>query len=159
MVVIDLDLVIVPTLIIAILSCLGAIIYLKKSKVNRTISKGNEESILSHYNVLMQINEDQKTAINSQRMKITMLVKKIKEMEGFEEEEEPDLIDVKSIMPFAQKLGISEPQLNAILQSDDAKKFLKKNKGLLQSVLPLLSGVTQNQQNPNDLPSIPQDTA
>jgi len=159
MVVIDLDPILGLFVIGVILALLGSIIYLKKSKVNRTISKGNEESILSHYNVLMQINEDQKTAINSQRMKITMLVKKIKEMEGFEEEEEPELIDVKSIMPFAQKLGISEPQLNAILQSDDAKKFLKKNKGLLESVLPLLSGVTQNQSRTTNPASIPEDFA
>jgi len=138
MVIVDLDLITLLALSVAPILVLGSLYYLKKTKVNRTISKSNEVAILGHYNVLMNINEDQKAAMNSQRMKITMLQKKVTELEGYEEEEEEKTIDVSSIIPIAQKLGIDPAMVNTILQSDDAKKFLSKNKGIIQSVLPLL---------------------
>jgi len=138
MVIVDLDLITLLALSVAPILVLGSLYYLKKTKVNRTISKSNEVAILGHYNVLMNINEDQKAAMNSQRMKITMLQKKVTELEGYEEEEEKDNIDLSSILPIAQKLGIDPTMVNSILQSDDAKKFISKNKGVIQSVLPLL---------------------
>jgi len=144
MVVIDLDPVLVLIPMFVIISILGSIIYLKKTKVNRTVSSSNNTAILDHYNVLMNINEDQKTTMNSQRMKITMLQKKVTELEGYEPEEEEKPIDLTALLPIAAKLGISQQQLGLIMQSDDAKKFIKKNMGTIQSVLPLLAGITSN---------------
>jgi len=153
MVIVDLDLITLIALSVAPILILGSLFYLKKTKVNRTISKSNEVAILGHYNVLMNINEDQKAAMNSQRMKITMLQKKVTELEGYEEPEEEKPIDISSILPIAQKLGIDPAMVNTILQSDDAKKFLSKNKGIIQSVLPLL--LAKNKQNPSLEGSVP----
>jgi len=147
MVVIDLDpvLILIPMLII--ISILGSIFYLKRTKVNRTVSSSNNTAILDHYNVLMNINEDQKTNMNSQRMKITMLQKKVTELEGYEPEEEEKPIDLTQILPLAAKMGIKKEQLDLILQSDQAKKFIKKNMSTIQSVLPLLANFTANKSN------------
>jgi len=157
MVLVDLDLIALLALSVAPLLVLGSIFYLKKTKVNRTISKSNEVAILGHYNVLMNINEDQKAAMNSQRMKITMLQKKVTELEGYEEEEEKESIDLSSILPIAQKLGIDPTMVNTILQSDDAKKFISKNKGVIQSVLPLL--LAKNKSNTLDTATVPTNQA
>jgi len=157
MVIVDLDLITLIALSVAPILVLGSLYYLKKTKVNRTISKSNEVAILGHYNVLMNINEDQKAAMNSQRMKITMLQKKVTELEGYEEETKEETIDISSILPLAQKLGIDPTMVNTILQSDDAKKFLTKNKGVIQSVLPLL--LAKNKQNPSLEGSVPTNQA
>jgi len=146
MVVIDLDLVLIVALLIAPISIIGSIYYLKKTKVNRTVSSSNNTAILDHYNVLMNINEDQKTTMNSQRMKITMLQKKVTELEGYEPEEEEKPIDLTQILPIAAKMGIPKAQLDLILQSEQAKKFIKKNMSTIQSVLPLLANFTANKQ-------------
>jgi len=157
MVLVDLDLITLIALSVAPILILGSIFYLKKTKVNRTISKSNEVAILGHYNVLMNINEDQKAAMNSQRMKITMLQKKVTELEGYEEETKEETIDLSSILPIAQKLGIDPTMVNSILQSEDAKKFINKNKGVIQSVLPLL--LAKNKQNPSLEGSVPANQA
>jgi len=157
MVLVDLDLITLIALSVAPILVLGSLIYLKKTKVNRTISKSNEVAILGHYNVLMNINEDQKAAMNSQRMKITMLQKKVTELEGYDVEEKEESIDLSSILPIAQKLGIDPTMVNSILQSDDAKKFISKNKGVIQSVLPLL--LAKNRSNPSLEGSVPANQA
>jgi len=157
MVLVDLDLITLLALSVAPILVLGSLIYLKKTKVKRTISNSNETAILGHYNVLMNINEDQKAAMNSQRMKITMLQKKVTELEGYDVEEKEENIDISSILPIAQKLGIDPTMVNSILQSDEAKKFLTKNKGLLQSVLPLLAA--KNRSNSEFESSVPTNTA
>ncbi len=139
---------------------IGSAIYLRKTKVNRSISKQNDNSILNHYNVLMNINEDQQAVIKSVTMKTRMLQKKILELEGYsdkEEEEKP--MDLTALMPLIEKIGIPKGQLELILQSEDAQKFLKKNKKVLSSVLPLLSTLTQNKQGAVNESSLPQNTA
>jgi len=132
-----------------------------KTKLKRTISKSNEGAIIDHYNVLMNINEDQKTTLNSQRMKITMLQKKVNEMEGYEVEETQDQALELMIKPLAKQFNIPEEQIGALLESDMAKKFLKKNKGMVESVLPLLikNLASRNQQKSNDTSSIPETSA
>jgi len=127
---------------------LGVLFILKKTSLKGTISKKNDGAILDHYNVLMNINEDQKTTLNSQRMKITMYQKKIKELEGYEDEEpkEPE-ISIENLAPIAVKLGITQPQLALILQSDEAKKFIKKNANLINNVLPLLASTSKGGSN------------
>jgi len=159
-VVIDLDLVLIVALLITPISIIGSIYYLKKTKVNRTISKSNEGSILSHYDVLMNINEDQQTVIKSVTQKSKMLQKKIQELEGYEpeEEKEPE-IDLTAILPLAAKLGIPQAQLELILKSDDAKKFIKKNLGTIQSVLPLLAGFTKDRSNTANEATLPTNSA
>jgi len=157
MVIVDLDLIALLALSVAPVLVLGSLFYLKKTKVNRTISKSNEVAILGHYNVLMNINEDQKAAMNSQRMKITMLQKKVTELEGYDVEEKEENIDLSSILPIAQKLGIDPTMVNSILQSDDAKKFISKNKGVIQSVLPLL--LAKNRSNTQYDSSVPPNQA
>jgi len=140
MVVIDLDPLLILIPMFVIISILGSIYYLRKTKVNRSISKSNDNSVLQHYNVLMNINEDQQAVIKSVTQKSKMLQKKITELEGFEpeEEKEPEL-DLRALLPIAAKLGIPQAQLELILQSEDAKKFIKKNLGTIQSVLPLIA--------------------
>jgi len=138
---------------------LGSYLLLKKTKLKRTISNSNEAAILDHYNVLMNINSDQKSTLNSQRMKITMLQKKQRELEGFEEEEKPVAIDIKALLPIAQRFGIAEPQLQMLLQSEKAQKFLKKNADIIEGVLPLLAQFAGSQKGSNELLPIPSDTA
>jgi len=161
MVVIDLDPVLiylVPMLILSLIGLLGSIFYLKKTKVNRTISKSNEGSILSHYDVLMNINNDQQTVIKSLTQKSKMLQKKIMELEGYEEEEAETEIDIKPLLPIAAKFGLGESQLQALLQTDQAKKFIKKNPDIIQSVLPLLLGA-QNKQGSSEAATLPETQA
>ena len=138
---------------------IGSVIYLKKTKLNRTISKSNEGSILNHYNVLMNINEDQQVVIKSVTQKAKMLQRKIAELEGYEEEEKEPEINIQSLLPLGKMLGIGEAQLQMILQSDDAKKFIKKNSSLITNVLPLLATLTKNRQNTSSQVSIPENQA
>jgi len=137
----------------------GSIIYLKKTKVNRSISKSNDNSILSHYNVLMNINEDQQAVIKSVTMKTRMLQKKIQELEGYEDEEKEPEINIQGLLPLGKMLGIGEAQLQLILQSDDAKKFIKKNSTLINNVLPLLSTLTKNKSGNTEGSPIPENQA
>jgi len=144
----------IPSLVI------GSVFYLRKTKVNRSISKSNDSSILNHYNVLMNINEDQQAVIKSVTQKAKMLQKKIMELEGFEEDNEKEKpIDVSSILPLVSKLGISEQQLGLILQSDEAQKFLKKNKSMITNVLPLLIQFAKNKSVSQSESTLPQNTA
>jgi len=138
----------------------GLVIYLKKTKVNRSISKSNDSSILNHYNVLMNINEDQQAVIKSITQKAKMLQKKIMELEGYEDEKEEEKpLDVSQILPLVSKFGISEQQLALILQSEEAQKFLKKNKSMITNVLPLLATFTKNRQVSQSDSTLPQNTA
>jgi len=132
-----------------------------KTKLKRTISHKNEGAIIDHYNVLMNINEDQKTTLNSYRMKITMLQKKVNQMSGFEEEEEEDNALELMIKPLAKQFNIPEEQIGLLLESDIAKKFIKKNKGMISSVLPLLvkNLAARNQQGANEQSSLSETTA
>ena len=157
MVLVDLDLIALLALSVAPLLVLGSLYYLKKTKVNRSISKQNDSSILNHYNVLMNINEDQQAVIKSVTQKSKMLQKKIMELEGYEEEVKEETIDLSSVLPLAQKLGIDPTMVNSILQSDDAKKFISKNKGIIQSVLPLL--LAKGRSNTLDTSSLPANQA
>jgi len=139
---------------------LGSVIYLKKTKVNRSISKSNDNSILNHYNVLMNINEDQQVLIKSITQKTKMLQRKIMELEGYEEDNEKEKpIDISAIVPLISKMGIPESQLNMILQSDEAQKFLKKNKSMITNVLPLLAGFTKNKSNTVSSSTLPENQA
>jgi len=139
---------------------LGLVFYLRKTKVNRSISKQNDNSILNHYNVLMNINEDQQAVIKSVTMKTRMLQKKIMELEGYEEQEEKEKpIDLTSLMPIIEKIGIPKEQLELILQSDEAQKFLKKNKSMITNVLPLLAQFTKNKQGSQSQGSLPTNSA
>jgi len=144
----------IPTVLLSIF------IY-NKTKLKRTISHKNEGAIIDHYNVLMNINEDQKTTLNSYRMKITMLQKKVNEMSGFEEEEEQDNQLELMIKPLAKQFNIPEEQIGLLLESDTAKKFIKKNKGMIESVLPLLikNLAARNQSKSTDTSSLPETTA
>jgi len=146
---------------ISIPSLLASIFIYNKTKLKRTISHKNEGAIIDHYNVLMNINEDQKTTLNSYRMKITMLQKKVNEMSGFEEEETQDNQLELMIKPLAKQFNIPEEQIGMLLESDTAKKFIKKNKGMIESVLPLLikNLAARNQQGANEQGSVPETTA
>jgi len=146
---------------ISIPSLLASIIIHNKTKLKRTVSKSNEGAVLDHYNVLMNINEDQKHTLNSQRMKITMLQKKVNEMSGFEEEDEQDDQILSIIKPMAQQVGLKEEQIALLLENDTVKKFIKKNKGMVESVLPLLlkNIAARNQQGANEQGSVPETTA
>jgi len=152
---------VVITLSIALpMLIVGLVIYLSKTKVNRRISKSNDSSILNHYNVLLNINEDQQGLIKSITQKTKMLQKKIMELEGYEEEEEKEKpIDINSLLPLVSKIGIPKEQLELILQSDEAQKFLKKNKSLITNVLPLLSTFAKNRQNTEPETTLSKDTA
>jgi len=132
-----------------------------KTKLKRTISHKNEGAIIDHYNVLMNINEDQKSTLNSYRMKITMLQKKVNEMSGFEEEEADDNAIELMIKPLAKQFNIPEEQIGLLLESDTAKKFIKKNKGMIESVLPLLikNLAARNQQKSTEQGSLPETSA
>jgi len=153
------DVVIFSAILIPML-IVGSVFYLKKTKVNRTISKSNDNSILNHYNVLMNINEDQQMVIKSVTQKTKMLQKKIMELEGYEDEKESEKpLDISSILPLVSKFGISEQQLNLILQSDDAQKFLKKNKSVITNVLPLLANFAKNKQGTESQSTLPENTA
>jgi len=145
---------------VAPLSMLGSVIYLKRTKVNRSISKSNDSSILNHYNVLMNINEDQQVLIKSITQKTKMLQKKIMELEGYEEDAEKEKpIDVSAIFPLISRLGIPKEQLEMILQSEDAQKFLKKNKSVITNVLPLLAGFAKGKQGTFDTGALPSNQA
>jgi len=144
----------IPSLVV------GSVFYLRKTKVNRTISKSNDSSILNHYNVLMNINEDQQVVIKSITQKTKMLQRKIMELEGYEEDIEKEKpIDISSILPLVSKMGIGEQQLKLILESDEAQKFLKKNKSMITNVLPLLATFAKNKQNTQSESTLPQNTA
>jgi len=133
----------------------------KRTSLKRTISHKNEGAIIDHYNVLMNINEDQKTTLNSYRMKITMLQKKVNEMAGFEEEDSHDAAIETMIEPIAKQFNIPPEQIGLLLESDMAKKFIKKNKGMIEHVLPLLikNLAARNKQGANEQGSIPETTA
>ena len=128
----ELDLLILLVFAISIPTVLTSIFLYNKTKLKRTISHKNEGAIIDHYNVLMNINEDQKSTLNSYRMKITMLQKKVNEMSGFEEEEEQDNQLELMIKPLAKQFNIPEEQIGLLLESDTAKKFIKKNKGMIE---------------------------
>lgn len=123
----------------------------KKMKVN------NEEAIMGHYQTLLTINEDQKNTIQSIRQKLSMAQKKIAELEGYtpEEEEEPS-IDIESLKPIATKLGINDLQLQQIVNSKEAKKFLSKkdNQQLISLALPFIANKLggQNSLNASTVP-------
>jgi len=140
---------------------LASIFALKKTKLKRTIASKNEGAIIDHYNVLMNINEDQKSTLNSYRMKITMLQKKVNEMSGFEEEEEDNNQLELMIKPLAKQFNIPEEQIGLLLESDTAKKFIKKNKGMIESVLPLLikNLAARNQSKSTEQGSLPETSA
>jgi len=146
---------------ISIPSLLASIILYNKTKLKRTLSKSNEGAIIDHYNVLMNINEDQKHTLNSQRMKITMLQKKMNELEGYEVEEEGDNAIELMIEPLAKQFNIPKEQLGLLLESDMAKKFIKKNKGMIESVLPLLAKnlAARNKQGANEQSAISETSA
>jgi len=153
------DVVIISSIFIPCL-VVGSVIYLKKTKVNRSISKSNDNSILNHYNVLLNINEDQQSLIKSITQKTKMLQKKIMELEGYEEEKEEEKpIDITALLPFVEKIGIPKEQLELILQSDEAQKFLKKNKSMITNVLPLLTTFAKNKQNAQSQTTLSKDTA
>jgi len=143
------------------LTVLASYFVLKKTQLKRTLSKSNEGAIIDHYNVLMNINEDQKHTLNSQRMKITMLQKKMNELEGYEEEETQDQAIELMIKPIADQFKIPPEQIALLLESDMAKKFIKKNKGMIESVLPLLAKnlAARNKQGANEQGSVPETTA
>jgi len=144
----------IPTVLLSIF------IY-NKTKLKRTIAHKNEGAIIDHYNVLMNINEDQKSTLNSYRMKITMLQKKVNEMSGFEEEEESDSQLESMIEPLAKQFNIPKEQIGLLLESDMAKKFIKKNKGMIESVLPLLikNLAARNKQGASEQSTLPETSA
>jgi len=146
---------------ISIPSLLASIYLHNKTKLKRTLSKSNEGAVLDHYNVLMNINEDQKHTLNSQRMKITMLQKKVNEMSGFEEEDQQEDQILSMVKPIAAAAGLPEEQIAALLQTDMAKSFMKKNKGMIENVLPLLlkNLAARNKQGANEPSSVPETTA
>jgi len=157
----ELETVILLMAALIIPSVLASIFLYNKTKLKRTISHKNEGAIIDHYNVLMNINEDQKSTLNSYRMKITMLQKKVNEMSGFEEEEESDNQLELMIKPLAKQFNIPEEQIGLLLESDTAKKFIKKNKGMIESVLPLLikNLAARNKQGTTEQGSLPETTA
>lgn len=149
----DLEQLILITVVLITSMVLGSIIYLKLSKGTRAMKRGNSEAILSHYNVLLTINEDQKVVIQSLKGKLNQQNRKITDLEGFEQEEPTPQLNVTQFRPIAAALGINEQQLGGILEDPKVKKWLSKgeNLQLLQIALPFLqSKLTQNQQGALD---------
>lgn len=136
-----------------IIAVLGSAIYLRKTGPKRRMASGNQQAVLDHYNVLMTINEDQKAVILSCKGKIQQLMRKVSELEGFEEEEQAPQINITQLKPIATALGINDAQLEGILNDPKAKKWLNKgeNLQLLQIALPFIqSKLTQGGSNPLD---------